>query len=92
MKTDLLDIRNCDCMELMAQYGDNHFDLAIVDPPYGLGLKMINSVDSNKRNGRNNRSIVKHDDKAWNEHPLDPDYYQAACERIENETRQLTLI
>lgn len=25
-----------DCMELMAQYPDNHFDLAIVDPPYGI--------------------------------------------------------
>ena len=37
MKTDLLDIRNCDCMELMAEYGDNYFDLAIVDPPYGIG-------------------------------------------------------
>ena len=22
-------------MELMARYKDNHFDLAIVDPPYG---------------------------------------------------------
>ena len=25
-------------MELMARYPDNYFDLAIVDPPYGLGL------------------------------------------------------
>ena len=24
-------------MELMARYDDNHFDLAIVDPPYGIG-------------------------------------------------------
>ena len=24
-------------MELMARYEDNHFDLAIVDPPYGIG-------------------------------------------------------
>ncbi len=26
-------------MELMARYEDNHFDLAIVDPPYGLGKR-----------------------------------------------------
>jgi len=26
-------------MELMARYEDNHFDLAIVDPPYGIGDK-----------------------------------------------------
>ena len=37
MKTELLDIRNMDCMELMAGYADNHFDLAVVDPPYGIG-------------------------------------------------------
>jgi site-specific DNA-methyltransferase (adenine-specific) len=27
-------------MELMARYPDNYFDLAIVDPPYGLGNKL----------------------------------------------------
>ena len=32
---------NIDCMELMAKYPDKHFDLAIVDPPYGLGKKLI---------------------------------------------------
>ena len=40
MKTQLLDIRNCDCMELMAQYEDNYFDLAIVDPPYGISVNV----------------------------------------------------
>ena len=25
-------------MELMAEFEDNHFDLAIVDPPYGIGI------------------------------------------------------
>ncbi len=28
---------NADCMEIMKQYPDKHFDLAIVDPPYGIG-------------------------------------------------------
>jgi len=27
-----------DCMELMAKYPDNYFDLAVVDPPYGIGM------------------------------------------------------
>ena len=27
-----------DCMEGMKQYPDNYFDLAVVDPPYGLGI------------------------------------------------------
>ena len=32
-----------DCMDLMARYPDGHFDLAVVDPPYGIGQ------DSKKR-------------------------------------------
>ena len=40
MKTDLLDLRNMDCMELMAQYPDKHFDLAIIDPPYGINVNV----------------------------------------------------
>jgi site-specific DNA-methyltransferase (adenine-specific) len=29
-------ITNEDNMKLMGRYEDNHFDLAIVDPPYGI--------------------------------------------------------
>lgn len=32
-------ITNEDNMKLMARYEDNHFDLAIVDPPYGIETK-----------------------------------------------------
>lgn len=28
---------NMDCMQGMAEFPDNYFDLAIVDPPYGGG-------------------------------------------------------
>jgi len=37
--TDKITITNEDNMLLMARYPDNYFDLAIVDPPYGLGTK-----------------------------------------------------
>ena len=33
-----MQITNEDNMKLMARYEDNYFDLAIVDPPYGLNL------------------------------------------------------
>ena len=33
----MINISNEDNMELMSRYEDNHFDLAIVDPPYGIG-------------------------------------------------------
>jgi site-specific DNA-methyltransferase (adenine-specific) len=35
--TDNIEITNEDNMELMARYPDNYFELAIVDPPYGIG-------------------------------------------------------
>lgn len=28
---------NADCMDVMQQYPDKYFDLAVVDPPYGSG-------------------------------------------------------
>ena len=30
------EVFNIDCMELMARYPDKYFDLAVVDPPYGI--------------------------------------------------------
>lgn len=29
---------NRDCMEVMKEYPDGYFDLAVVDPPYGAGF------------------------------------------------------
>lgn len=29
---------NLDCMAALPEYPDNYFDLAIVDPPYGLNI------------------------------------------------------
>lgn len=34
--TDKISIYNCDCMELLKQTPDKFYDLAIVDPPYGI--------------------------------------------------------
>jgi len=36
--TDKIELTNEDNMVLMARYPDNYFDLAIVDPPYGIGI------------------------------------------------------
>jgi site-specific DNA-methyltransferase (adenine-specific) len=30
------EVKNIDCMEYMSQFPDNYFELAIVDPPYGI--------------------------------------------------------
>jgi site-specific DNA-methyltransferase (adenine-specific) len=35
-----INIENCDNMQLMAKYPDKYFDLAIVDPPYGININV----------------------------------------------------
>lgn len=53
-------ITNEDNMELMARYEDNYFDLAIVDPPYGIG------IDGQKKNKKGKKSDRKyHKQKNW---------------------------
>lgn len=39
--TDKITITNEDNMQLMARYPDNYFELAIVDPPYGIGANKM---------------------------------------------------
>ncbi len=46
---------NVDCMEFMREKPDNYYDLAIVDPPYGIG-------DVNQK-----RSRVIHGNIKWND-------------------------
>jgi site-specific DNA-methyltransferase (adenine-specific) len=46
--TEKIKITNEDNIELMARYPDNHFDLAIVDPPYGIDLANMNMGAGNK--------------------------------------------
>lgn len=46
----MITITNEDNMELMARYPDKHFDLAIVDPPYGIGAsEMTMGTGKNKK-------------------------------------------
>lgn len=46
--TDKITITNEDNMALMARYPDNYFDLAIVDPPYGINIQKMNYTQSTK--------------------------------------------
>jgi len=52
---DYLDLRLMDNMELMAHFPDKHFDLAIVDPPYGINV----NVNMGRRKGDKNSNYHK---------------------------------
>lgn len=47
-----------DCMQGMKEFPDKYFDLAIVDPPYGLDIANMNmglgtSIKCSKKENRN---------------------------------------
>ena len=48
-----LTLYHADCMDIMAQYPDKYFDLAIVDPPYGIG------EDGSKNHTRGKLAVSK---------------------------------
>lgn len=62
---------NRDCMEGMKEYPDKYFDLAIVDPPYGIG------AGSNKfKNGTSKTKKTYFREKDWDTKTPDSIYFQ----------------
>jgi len=64
-------VYNEDCIEGMRRYSDNHFDLAIVDPPYGIGES---GGKCRTRKIHNNK--VRHVKKDWDAERPPPDYWK----------------
>ena len=62
-------ITNEDNMELMARYEDNHFDLAIVDPPYGV------SYARGKNGFGVNENRPKLEDVKWDKETPNQEYF-----------------
>ena len=58
-------------MELMARYEDNHFDLAIVDPPYGIG---ISGQKEQKKGKKSDRKY--HKEKDWDNEIPNKEYFE----------------
>ena len=56
---------NADCMEVMHDLPDNAFDLAICDPPYGIGI--AGQKECICKNPKHNRK--HHENKGWDELP-----------------------
>jgi site-specific DNA-methyltransferase (adenine-specific) len=61
-----------DCMDMMARYPDKHFDLAIVDPPYGIGED--GGDKGRRRKGEN--QIVHLEKKSWDKAIPDKLYFE----------------
>ena len=70
MKTEFLDLRLQDNMAMMAEFPDKHFDLAIVDPPYGIG------EDGQKNHSRGNKTrATQYAPKNWDSSTPSKEYF-----------------
>jgi len=58
-------------MELMARYPDKYFDLAIVDPPYGIGIDGQKEQQKGKKSDRK-----KHIKKGWDNSIPEENYFK----------------
>ena len=78
-----LDLRNMDCMDLMADYPDNYFDLAIVDPPYFQGPNKPGFY----RNGKYSSTLVPAGDYGELKYWLVPDeeYFKSLARVSKNQ-------
>ena len=55
----MIELLNCDCMEYMATVPDKYFDLAIVDPPYGIGcVAWYRDWETDRKSTRLNSSHI----------------------------------
>lgn len=68
---------NEDCMDAMKRIPDKFFELAIVDPPYGIGID--GQKFSVSKNPKHNRKL--HEKKAWDQ-GIPPAEYFRELERI----------
>jgi site-specific DNA-methyltransferase (adenine-specific) len=68
--TDKIEITNEDNMELMARYPDNYFDLAIVDPPYGIDWMQQIQNPNTKANWK------QYENKEWDKQTPTDEYWE----------------
>jgi len=69
--TDKITLTNEDNMELMSRYPDNYFDLAIVDPPYGI--ERAGQTETFTKNPKHKRKA--HKQKEWDSAPPNKEYF-----------------
>ena len=69
------DVYLMDNMELMAKYPDGYFDLALVDPPYGIGEDGRKKVRTSPSRPNSYLRKPKYESKGWDNEPPKKDYF-----------------
>jgi site-specific DNA-methyltransferase (adenine-specific) len=71
----MVNLINADCIDVMATFKDKQFDLAIVDPPYGIGEASGQETSRNQSKGRANTPI-KYIKKDWDKQKPTYEYWK----------------
>jgi site-specific DNA-methyltransferase (adenine-specific) len=66
-------VYNEDCVEGLKRFSDNYFDLAIVDPPYGIHTKI--SVGGGKHTKSTVNFHNKYNEKKWDKYTPTNEYF-----------------
>lgn len=73
--TENITITNEDNMDLMKRYPDNYFDLAIVDPPYGINASNVLS-GTRRKSGKGASCKTAFEAKDWDLDIPSPEYFK----------------
>ena len=72
----MIRLYNQDCLEAMREMRDNEFDLAIVDPPYGIKAAKTNGGVTNPFGGKGKPIIAKiYKEKQWDNEAPSQQYF-----------------
>ncbi len=71
----MIEILNCDCMEYMAGLEDNAFELAIVDPPYGIDYDKQQNKSADNERASNGGKWKKYKATEWDTSIPNNDYF-----------------
>ena len=67
---------NEDCMAVMVRYPDKFFDLAIVDPPYGISIAKNGKLKANSKFDRGFYKDVDYGAKEWDANTPNAEYWK----------------
>ena len=69
-------VHHADCIDIMAQYPDKYFDLAVVDPPYGIGESKKQRKNMPSGVWKSPKNNIQYQKKNWDNEIPTNEYWQ----------------
>lgn len=72
----MIQLYNGDCLEAMKKMKDNEFELAICDPPYGIGASSSSFMRTGKQTGKSKAISGMYKSSSWDNKIPEKEYFQ----------------